>query len=505
MTDIQQSANVCFLLEGTYPYVSGGVSSWVHEMIKAHPDLTFHLVTLLPHRNSPQIRRYDIPANVVGITPLYLQDLPTGWRRYAYGDSLMTRLEPILEGLTRGGGLPQVAEMSRVLGPHAANLGRHVLLNSHASWATVVRMYEATMPESSFLDYFWTWRSLFSGLFACFLARLPKACVYHTPSTGYAGLLGARASLETGRPLLVTEHGIYTNERRIEIALADWLFDGIEAGLRLDQPVRELRQMWVETFISYSRACYGAADKIITLYSGNQTMQRRDGADPARMRVIPNGIDFARFSAIPKSTDARPPTIALIGRVVPIKDVKTFIRTCQLLAEKVPDCQALIVGPDEEDPAYAEECRALVASLDLTSMIRFTGKVDIATILSRIDAVVLTSISEAQPLVILEAGAAGVPTVATDVGACREMIYGRPDEDPPLGPGGVITALSNPAETARALADLLTQPVYRDQCARTMRQRVERYYNKTDVDAIYGRLYREAMVMPDVLAEKGVV
>ena len=62
-----------------------------------------------------------------------------------------------------------------------------------------------------------------------------------------------------------------------------------------------------------------------------------------------------------------------------------------------------------------------------------------------IAALALTSISEAQPLVILEAGAAGVPTVATDVGACREMIEGPQSEVPPLGPGGAIVGLLIPS------------------------------------------------------------
>src|SRR3546814_18617729 len=87
-----------------------------------------------------------------------------------------------------------------------------------------------------------------------------------------------------------------------------------------------------------------------------------------------------------------------------------------------------ILGPFDEDPGYCQECRDLVAMLGLGETVKFMGQVKLDDWLGRIDAIVLTSISEAQPLVILEAGAAGVPTVATDVGACREMILGPPDE-----------------------------------------------------------------------------
>ena len=63
----------------------------------------------------------------------------------------------------------------------------------------------------------------------------------------------------------------------------------------------------------------------------------------------------------------------------------------------------------------------------------FTGAVNIVEYLGRIHVVVLTSLSESQPLTILEAGAAGIPFVATNVGSCREVIEGRSDEQPLTG------------------------------------------------------------------------
>lgn len=64
--------DVCLLLEGTYPYVAGGVSSWVHDLVRAQSDLSFHIVSLLPD-DAPRERRYEPPANVVGISHVYLQ------------------------------------------------------------------------------------------------------------------------------------------------------------------------------------------------------------------------------------------------------------------------------------------------------------------------------------------------------------------------------------------------------------------------------------------------
>ena len=126
--------------------------------------------------------------------------------------------------------------------------------------------------------------------------------------------------------------------------------------------------------------------------------------------------------------------------MVPIKDIKTYIKAVHTLKQSVPDLRAYVLGPADEDPAYARECRALVEHLQLEETLTFTGKVDVRDYFSEIDVNVLTSLSEAQPLVILETGAAGIPTVATDVGACREMILGASREKPALGPGGAVVA-----------------------------------------------------------------
>jgi glycosyltransferase involved in cell wall biosynthesis len=109
--------------------------------------------------------------------------------------------------------------------------------------------------------------------------------------------------------------------------------------------------------------------------------------------------------------------------------------------------------------------------------------------LGQIDVVVLTSLSEAQPLVILEAGAAGVPVVATDVGACSEMILGHANEEPRLGPGGAITLLCNPSATAREVSKLLTDRAWHTQCANALRERVRLHYDKRSLDRTYREIY----------------
>lgn len=480
--------DVCLILEGTYPYVSGGVSTWTHDLLRAQSDLTFHLVCLLP-QHADLTLRYKLPENVLGITHIVVGGLPKGAARLGEAKGLLKRLEDPLLKLTAGGSLADVAEVLAELRPLRARLGSEVLLNSPEAWDLLLRMYRSTHGESAFLDYFWTWRTILGGLYSILLAEIPDARVYHAVSTGYAGLFAACARLKTGRPVLLTEHGIYTNERRIEIAMADWLYHASATGLQIEKPARDLKDMWVDTFISYSHASYEAASRILTLYCGNQQYQVEDGAQPEKLGVIPNGIDFERYSAAALNRGAHPPTVALIGRVVPIKDVKTYIRAIAIVRDAVPDVQALLLGPTDEDPRYFAECQNLVHHLGLQNYFTFAGPVQVADYLGRLDAVVLTSISEAQPLVILEAGAAGVPSVVTDVGACREMIYGDRREKELLGAGGEVTPLANPTATAHALVRLLTDPAHWDRSSRAIRERVRKYYDKPALDCAYRELY----------------
>lgn len=497
-------ADVCLLVEGAYPFISGGVSSWLHELISSQKHLTFHIVALSPDsRVKPH--RYELPQNVTGFTDVALQQKETAIPTCRSIVKLIRDLEAPLTSLVSGGGLRDFRQVMLTLHRHHKVVSRAALMNSEPAFEMVKRMYEGAAPGNSFINFFWSWRALVGGLYSVLLSKLPEAGVYHAISTGYAGLAMARATLATGRPGILTEHGIYTNERRIEIRLADWLADDLPASLGTEDRRRDLRDFWAQAFQAYSRICYEACSRIITLYSGNQVLQSRDGAPADRLAIIPNGIDYDDFASIRRSPGPRRPAVALIGRIVPIKDVKTFIRAAAILQDTVTDVRVLVLGPTEEDFEYYRECQELVGQLGLGDAIEFTGRVNLREHLGSIDVIVLTSISEAQPLVLLEAGAAGIPSVATDVGSCREILLGHRDEEPLLGAGGIVTPLANPAATANAVARLITDQEFYRRCSRAIQERTKTYYNKKEIDQVYSSLYEEYLARPDVAYPRRLV
>jgi polysaccharide biosynthesis protein PelF len=498
----RQIADVCLIVEGAYPYVSGGVSSWVHGLMRRQPDLRFEVVAILPEPPAP-VSKYAPLPNLQATHHLYLSQAygSGGWRRpHAFDQA---RFDEAVGVFLHAGELPELAKIIALLAPLVKARRTGDLLDSTLAWNLVCDLYDRAMPHESFLHFFWAWRALFGGLVATLSFPLPPARVYHTVSTGYAGLLAARAAVETGRPALITEHGIYTNERRIEILQADWIVDTLDKGFAIHDPRRDLRDFWSAAFESYARACYGACTEIITLHGANQPAQSVLGAAPERMKIIPNGIDLDRYIHLPVATADDPPTIALVGRVVPIKDIKTYLEAVRILHGEFPGLNALVLGPTDEQPDYYRACKVAVAELGLTDKVQFTGQVDVVEYLPRMHVNILTSLSESQPLSVLEAGAAGVPTVATNVGACREILSGRRDEVPALGDGGILTDVASPEQTAAAVATLLRDHARRERYGRVMQERVKHYYDHNLVDAAYAEIYGRQKDAPSQPAGHG--
>jgi glycosyltransferase involved in cell wall biosynthesis len=298
--------------------------------------------------------------------------------------------------------------------------------------------------------------------------------------------------MRTGNPLLLTEHGLYVRERAIDIARADWIHEE-PVRVRLARPGgNPLKEMWINFFATLGQITYDAADEVIALFGGNMDLQVQLGADPQRTRVIPNGVDVESYAPLRgrrAPAGSRPLRVGFVGRVVPIKDVKTLIKACALVARKMPSVEYWIVGPTDEDETYSAECRELVATLGLGKL-KFTGMQDVKNIYPEIDVMVLTSISEGQPLTVLEAACAGVPTVATDVGACRELIEGRLAEDRALGPGGRVTGVGAPEQTASAVLEILGSDELREQMAKSGVTRTEKFYRQSQVLSRYSELYK---------------
>ena len=503
MTDFPKAkeADIALLLEGTFPFVSGGVSSWIHQLIKGFPEYRFACIFLGSRPEDYGTPRYDLPDNVVHMETHYLHATHVAPPPHptTTNANTMTRMADFHAAL-RQSALPGKTNealsdaLPGLLGQNG--IDEHQFLHSKEAWDYITEQYRERCTDPSFVDYFWTVRSMHQPIWQ--LQRIADNMIpvklIHTASTGYAGFLGTLLKQRTARPLLLSEHGIYTKERKIDLLQSDWLADNRDLFQQDPTQISYFRDLWIRFFSSLGRMCYGSSDQIVALFEANRQRQIEDGAAAAKTRCIPNGIPYEKFNALlPQRPASIPPILCLIGRVVPVKDVNTFIRSMRIVANHLPEAEAWIAGPQEENPEYVRECMALAASLGLADKVKFLGLQNMTTLLPQIGLTVLTSISEGLPLVLLESMAAGVPVVASDVGACKELVEGLPGEDQALGASGSIVRIADPESVARAALALLGDPTRWQAASAAGQARVNHYYRDSQMFASYRTLYQDIL------------
>jgi glycosyltransferase involved in cell wall biosynthesis len=197
----------------------------------------------------------------------------------------------------------------------------------------------------------------------------------------------------------------------------------------------------------------------------------RERVPRAKIAVIPNGIDLSRLPpfnvdrAAARDAAGLAPgrwLVAQVGRLTAQKDYPTFLRAAALIAGERPDVDFLIVG---EGP-LRQELERLAASLGIGSRVRFLGlRHDVPELLAAVDVLVLASVFEGFPNVVLEAMATGAVAVATDVDGARELIAS--------GEHGLLVPPGQPAAVADAVTRLLGDDGLRERLALAARRRVE--------------------------------
>lgn len=503
MADIPE-VDVLLFLEGTYPYVAGGVSSWVHGIIAGMPELTFGIFFLGSAFNEQKTMKFELPDNVIYILEVAAYEVTFTWGRGAQArmadrPAAWQAIRDFHMDLQRGH-LQHFDALYEALGdPVRRPLGFEEVARATETWDILLDTYRAFAQDVSFVDFFYTWRFSHFPILHLLGAEMPRARVYHTICTGWAGLLAVLARKRHARPMLLTEHGIYTNERRIEISQAEWIYTAEEDDLLLRRDMGYFKVLWTRIFEALGRLTYDYCDSIFTLYGGNRELEVKFGAKRDNVRIIPNGVKIDRFTRERTPRDpARPFQVGFVGRVVPIKDVKTLIRACRMVCERIPNVEFLLMGPTDEDVGYFEECKSLTTLLGLDDKLKFLGKVNVPERYPQLDLQILTSISEGQPLVILEGYCSGLPCVATNVGSCAELLLGQTEEDVALGPAGIVTAVGNPKETADAVVKILGDAALWQRMSDTAVQRVRRFFDYDAMIASYRAIYEQYRSMPDV-------
>ena len=465
---------ICIISEGCYPYTVGGVSGWLHSMIQTFPKQEFVLLSIIANREQSGKFAYRLPENVTEVHEVYLEDLDWGSANKRHKSRLNKREYHALRSLL----LDQEVEWSALFDYFRDNeVSINQLLMGEDFYHAVVDCYNLQYPDIVFSDFLWTMRSMYLPLFLALSTEIPKADVYHAVSTGYAGIIGSMGKHFYKSQFILSEHGIYTREREEELIKADWV-------------QRTYKNIWIRQFKKMSKVAYDTADVVTGLYEHACELQQELGCDKNKTIITPNGIDYKKFENLPtvKPENRGFINVGAILRVAPIKDVKTMIQAFAYAKKRCPRLKLWIMGPYDEEPEYAAECFKMAEQLELSD-IEFTGRINVTDYLGWMDMTILTSISEGQPLTILESFAAYVPVIATDVGNCRGLLYGEDDD---FGKAGILTHIMNIEEIANAMIHLAENPEERRRMARVGYRRLMRKYKIEDMKKTYEGIYRKA-------------
>lgn len=461
------------ILEGSYPYVRGGVSSWANDLIKTLSQHEFVLWIIGDLREKRGKFLYELPENVVEVCEVFL-DEALDLRLSNKGGLSFTAQET-----------EEIQKMIKSEDPdwevlfHCYNkkgIDPVAFLKSEYFLRLLKEMCRDNYPYAAFSDLFYTVRSVILPLIYLMGTDVPQADIYHASATGYSGILGAIGAWKYKKPFIVTEHGIYTREREEEILRSKWV-------------IPYFKNMWISFFYMLSRCAYRRADVVTSLFEHAKNMQIELGCSPQKCRVINNGVHYEKFSGIPAKQRDGYIDIGAIVRIAPIKDIKTMIYSFAELKHTVPNARLHILG-GVDDKEYDGECHDLVDQLGVQDIL-FVGNTDVQEYMKKLDFTILTSISEAQPLAVIEAMAAGRACIVTDVGACREMVEGG--EEDVLGQSGICIPPMHKIALTDAMMRLSSNEDLRARMGAVGKERAKQYYNHERMIQSYKDAYERAI------------
>jgi glycosyltransferase involved in cell wall biosynthesis len=269
-----------------------------------------------------------------------------------------------------------------------------------------------------------------------------------------ANTYGRLAAWRAGVPVVVTaEMAVDLWKGRWQLAIDRWL------GRRTDCVVGNSRAV-----VEFYRRAGVPGDRLAMIYSGIE-----DAEPPA--------VDRAAIRA-ELGVPAEAPLLIFIGRLAPQKGVDDLLRAIDLLQHLRPDLRVWIVG----DGPLRDNLQELVIAFRLTSVVRFLGhREDVPRLLAAADLLVLPSLYEGLPNVVLEAMRFRQPVVATAAPGTTELVVD--------GQTGLLVPPRAPQQLARAIRTVIEDPTLARRLGEAGRAHVETAFRAETMTAQFADLY----------------
>lgn len=317
---------------------------------------------------------------------------------------------------------------------------------------------------------------------------LPKVNLIHCSNAWLPAMMGMSAKIESKCPMIVTEHGL---------AFKDLL---LYHRLFVDDPVSQI--FWNIFLSNIIRTVYESADILAPVSNANAIFEESlcvkakkkirviyPGVDPIRFRpndqsekkLKLNSFSYSYNTATSAAVADHVPTIVYVGRIEILKDLINLFLAIKYVKEKIPNIVCLVYG-SSTDIDYASLCLKAVSELGLQDSIKFMGGTNHPEkAYNTGDIVVLSSIREGFPYVIVEAMSCGKAIVSTDVGGVREALENC----------GVLVRSLHAHSLADAIVKLLTDSELRRDVGNAARDRVLKEFTLEKSIKEYRQLYNE--------------
>jgi glycosyltransferase involved in cell wall biosynthesis/SAM-dependent methyltransferase len=262
-------------------------------------------------------------------------------------------------------------------------------------------------------------------------------------------------------------------------------------NLLYDYPVGRLRKA---VYLALDRVTVPLAHCILCV-AGSHRLEliSRHHLPPAKAVAIPNSVDLGRFGQMESGGQVRKelgipgdaPVIGVVGRLTHQKGHCFLLHALPMLARRYPALRCLVVGDGE----LREELTGLAARLGVLDRCLFLGvRRDIPAVLSALDVLVVPSLSEGMPYVVLEGMASGKPVVATAVNGIPEVVEDRVT--------GRLVPRQDSGALAEAIGELIADPQSAEAMGRAARRRVEERFSSGQwiarMEALYDDLASRA-------------
>ncbi|MBM4077194.1 MAG: glycosyltransferase family 4 protein, partial [Planctomycetes bacterium] len=214
------------------------------------------------------------------------------------------------------------------------------------------------------------------------------------------------------------------------------------------------------------------------------------GLRPNKVSVIPNGVDFQRFSqAVPANLTQwgipeGSPVLTTIGRLEHQKGIDILLQAIEIVHEQKPDCHFLIVGDGPDRQKLESQAGRTKAS----SIVHFVGpQNDIPGILAASTGFVLPSRWEGMSNALLEAMAAGIPVIATEVEGSVDLIES--------GTSGILVPSENPRALSGAILELLAHPDHGNDLSLESQVFASKHFTVNSISESYSALYKSLLCL----------